>query len=105
VQSPQGGHGLKHHEIERTLEDVGLRLPSIRHANGVSFVHIRLSNAHLWSVRANLHKHLALRHVLQVYVEAEGFTVTTPKSDLPQGTLDLLILQVVALGPIHGYTR
>ena len=26
-----------------------------------------------------------------------------PKSDLPQGTLDLLILQVVALGPIHGY--
>jgi transcriptional regulator len=29
--------------------------------------------------------------------------VTTPKSDLPQGTLDMLILQVVALGPIHGY--
>jgi PadR family transcriptional regulator PadR len=28
---------------------------------------------------------------------------TNPKSDLPQGTLDLLILQVVALGPIHGY--
>ena len=26
-----------------------------------------------------------------------------PKSDLPQGTLDLLILRVVALGPIHGY--
>jgi PadR family transcriptional regulator PadR len=26
-----------------------------------------------------------------------------PKSDLPQGTLDMLILQVVALGPIHGY--
>ncbi|HET6958956.1 MAG TPA: PadR family transcriptional regulator, partial [Vicinamibacterales bacterium] len=25
------------------------------------------------------------------------------KSDLPQGTLDLLILQVVAAGPIHGY--
>ena len=25
------------------------------------------------------------------------------KSDLPQGTLDLLILQVVALGPVHGY--
>src|SRR5512141_2169180 len=29
--------------------------------------------------------------------------MTTPKSDLPQGTLDLLILKVVALGPIHGY--
>ncbi len=26
-----------------------------------------------------------------------------PKSDLPQGTLDMLILQVVALEPIHGY--
>jgi transcriptional regulator len=26
-----------------------------------------------------------------------------PKSDLPQGTLDMLILQVVSLGPIHGY--
>jgi|SRR5450759_446722 PadR family transcriptional regulator PadR len=26
-----------------------------------------------------------------------------PKSDLPQGTLDLLILKIVALEPIHGY--
>lgn len=26
-----------------------------------------------------------------------------PKSDLPQGTLDLLILRIVALGPVHGY--
>ena len=25
------------------------------------------------------------------------------KSDLPQGTLDLLILKIVALGPAHGY--
>ena len=29
--------------------------------------------------------------------------MTSPKSDLPQGTLDLLILKVVTLGPIHGY--
>ncbi|MGB6689123.1 MAG: PadR family transcriptional regulator [Terracidiphilus sp.] len=29
--------------------------------------------------------------------------VHEPKFDLPQGTLDLLILRVVALGPIHGY--
>ena len=29
--------------------------------------------------------------------------MTTPKSDLPQGTLDLLILKVLALGPLHGY--
>ena len=27
----------------------------------------------------------------------------TSKSDLPQGTLDLLILKVAALGPVHGY--
>lgn len=27
----------------------------------------------------------------------------TQKSDLPQGTLDLLILNIVALGPRHGY--
>jgi transcriptional regulator len=26
-----------------------------------------------------------------------------PRSDLPQGTLDLLILKIVALGPVHGY--
>jgi PadR family transcriptional regulator, regulatory protein PadR len=25
------------------------------------------------------------------------------KSELPQGTLDLLILKVVAMGPVHGY--
>jgi PadR family transcriptional regulator, regulatory protein PadR len=29
--------------------------------------------------------------------------MTPPKSDLPQGTLDLLILKTVALGPVHGY--
>jgi PadR family transcriptional regulator, regulatory protein PadR len=28
---------------------------------------------------------------------------TTDRFDLPQGTLDLLIMSVVALGPIHGY--
>ena len=26
-----------------------------------------------------------------------------PKSDLPQGTLDLLILKAVAVDPVHGY--
>jgi PadR family transcriptional regulator, regulatory protein PadR len=29
--------------------------------------------------------------------------VSEAKSDLPQGTLDLLILKIVALGPSHGY--
>jgi PadR family transcriptional regulator PadR len=28
---------------------------------------------------------------------------SAPKSDLPQGTLDLLILKIVALAPVHGY--
>src|SRR4051794_21131273 len=27
----------------------------------------------------------------------------TTKFDIPQGTLDLLVLQIAALGPIHGY--
>src|SRR5262245_46848740 len=27
----------------------------------------------------------------------------TPRSDLLQGTLDVLILKIVALGPLHGY--
>jgi PadR family transcriptional regulator, regulatory protein PadR len=29
--------------------------------------------------------------------------VTVDKSDLLQGTLDMLILKIVALGPVHGY--
>src|SRR5579859_7031318 len=37
-----------------------------------------------------------------IYAEAGGMAMK-PKSDLPQGTLDLLILKVVALGPVHGY--
>ena len=32
------------------------------------------------------------------HVEVQGI-----KSDLPQGTLDLLILKILALGPVHGY--
>jgi PadR family transcriptional regulator len=37
------------------------------------------------------------------YKEVGVLTMTTAKSDLPQGTLDLLILKVIALGPVHGY--
>jgi PadR family transcriptional regulator, regulatory protein PadR len=29
--------------------------------------------------------------------------MTTPKSDLPQGTLDLLILKILSLEPQHGW--
>jgi PadR family transcriptional regulator PadR len=39
----------------------------------------------------------------KVYVEVIGMKRTDDKFDLPQGTLDLLIMRVVALGPIHGY--
>jgi PadR family transcriptional regulator PadR len=39
----------------------------------------------------------------RLYVEVAGILMNAPKSDLPQGMLDLLLLQVVALGPIHGY--
>jgi PadR family transcriptional regulator, regulatory protein PadR len=35
-------------------------------------------------------------------VKSENST-KSDKSDLPQGTLDLLVLKVVTLGPIHGY--
>jgi len=38
-----------------------------------------------------------------VAVDCLGITMPSFKSDLLQGTLDLLILQVVSLGPLHGY--
>src|SRR5436189_1852040 len=38
-----------------------------------------------------------------VAVDCLGITMPPSKSDLLQGTLDLLILQVVSLGPLHGY--
>jgi PadR family transcriptional regulator PadR len=39
-----------------------------------------------------------------LYVEERGVnTMLLPKSDLPQGTLDLLILKIVDLAPLHGY--
>src|ERR1700742_1876531 len=45
---------------------------------------------------------LDLLHVVGVHVEVIGMK-TPNRFDLPQGTLDLLIMRVVALGPIHGY--
>src|ERR1700756_40957 len=47
-------------------------------------------------------KRLDLLHILQLHVEVKGMK-TEERFDLPQGTLDLLILRVVSLGPIHGY--
>ena len=36
-------------------------------------------------------------------VEADRENMTDPRIDLPQGTLDLLILRTLALGPQHGW--
>jgi PadR family transcriptional regulator, regulatory protein PadR len=38
-----------------------------------------------------------------VYVEAASMGMRSTKSEMPQGTLDMVILQVVAAGPVHGY--
>ena len=36
-------------------------------------------------------------------VEVKGEGMTLARIDLPQGTLDLLILRTVSLGPLHGW--
>src|SRR5260370_40391436 len=38
-----------------------------------------------------------------VYVERLGGAMPIEKSDLLQGTLDMLILKIVEFGPVHGY--
>src|SRR6516164_7330996 len=38
-----------------------------------------------------------------ICVECLGEDMPIEKSDLLQGTLDMLILKIVALGPVHGY--
>jgi len=49
--------------------------------------------------------HLALLKELlyRFPVEAKGERMTADRIDLPQGTLDLLILRTLALGPQHGW--
>src|SRR5262245_3654019 len=48
--------------------------------------------------------HLDLRHIDRVLIcRSTRYMAAHPKSDLPQGTLDLLVLQVLALEPLHGY--
>ena len=55
-------------------------------------------------MRAPQHLEFVLRFAVPaVYVEAAGIKVKSIKSEMPQGTLDMVILQVVAAGPIHGY--
>ena len=67
----------------------------------------------LWSRAPSLDEplHLSSLHlefdlhftVPALYVEAAGIEVNPIRSEMPQGTLDMVILQVVAAGPIHGY--
>ena len=40
---------------------------------------------------------------IYILVEAKGERVAEQRVDLPQGTLDLLILRTLALGPQHGW--
>jgi PadR family transcriptional regulator, regulatory protein PadR len=40
---------------------------------------------------------------ITLLVEVEGFTMSADRMELPQGTLDLLILKAVALEPQHGW--
>jgi hypothetical protein len=43
------------------------------------------------------------RDVVSIPVEAQGEQRPEQSIDLPQGTLDLLILRTLALGPMHGW--
>jgi len=38
-----------------------------------------------------------------IYVEQLGIVMTDDRTDFLKGTLDMLVLKVVALGPNHGY--
>src|ERR1700722_12119558 len=40
---------------------------------------------------------------LVIYVEALGITMSESRIELLKGTLDMLVLKVVTLGPSHGY--
>jgi transcriptional regulator len=46
-------------------------------------------------------RHWNPKRFVILYVEDTG--MARERSDLPQGTLDLLILKVLANGPLHGY--
>jgi PadR family transcriptional regulator PadR len=49
-----------------------------------------------------------LPYTLRFYISSDKIDdmqkrEASSKSDLPQGTLDLLIMKIAALGPVHGY--
>lgn len=47
--------------------------------------------------------HFYTKHPIVALVEEQGGRLTKPDLDLPQGTLDLLILKALSLQPMHGW--
>jgi PadR family transcriptional regulator PadR len=56
-----------------------------------------------WSPSCTTSRNVLNFESSRVYVEAASMKMNSSKSEMPQGTLDMVILQVVAAGPIHGY--
>jgi PadR family transcriptional regulator, regulatory protein PadR len=56
------------------------------------------------SARARRLEDLDILHiVVQICRRSRYLFMKSPKADILQGTLDMLILKIVACGPIHGY--
>ena len=60
-------------------------------------------SAQSYELRAGRALHILRRRQFLCYICRSTRYTMPAKSDLPQGTLDLLILKVVAFGPVHGY--
>ena len=59
-------------------------------------------NSRLWPDPTDSQTHALTFYTFECICRSIGMK-TEDRFDLPQGTLDLLIMRVVALGPIHGY--
>jgi len=73
-------------------------------SSGTGHLHVRLDSRGTFKwhrIRAVLVDSLGL---LAIYLDSLGEEVTLAKQlDLLQGTLDMLILKAISLGPLHGY--
>ena len=54
-------------------------------------------------MRLNFPLHFYKGGIYSLLVEVTGVAMTLDRIDLPQGTLDLLILRTLSLGPQHGW--
>ncbi|MFL6448653.1 MAG: PadR family transcriptional regulator [Bryobacteraceae bacterium] len=54
-------------------------------------------------LRGNIPLALLQEAVYHTFVEVEGEHMADERIELPQGTLDLLILKALALAPLHGW--